>query len=130
MPGLYVPHTYIHLMMNHRAGMDTRAYTLDALAGCTVFEVDQTEVMELKEQLISTAPEEVILQAKALHRIRANFDAGLETDWLATMGDLGFDKSVPTVWVMEGLLYYLTVSGDHIYAFHIYERTLLQTLWH
>ncbi|GAA4390542.1 class I SAM-dependent methyltransferase [Tsukamurella soli] len=82
------------------AGLDARSYRLDWSEGTTVFEIDQTKVLEFKDGVLadhSAAP-------KADRRTVA---ADLRDDWPAALVAAGFDPSVPTAWSAEGLLPYL-----------------------
>lgn len=88
------------------AGMDSRAYRLHNLSDAVdVFELDRADVLQLKERLlrkIHPAPE---MRAKTVHRICA--DLG-DSSWGMKLEAAGFDPRVRTVWLMEGVLYYLT----------------------
>ncbi|DAZ93563.1 TPA: hypothetical protein N0F65_009803 [Lagenidium giganteum] len=86
------------------AGLDTRAYRLDALKGCHVLEVDMCrDVIERKQRIMRecNAP----LKAKKLDHIITDLT---DDCWQSRLIKHGFDPKVPTFWCMEGLLYYLT----------------------
>lgn len=85
------------------AGLDARAYRLASLRGCHVLEVDQSgAVFEHKAEIMKElhAP----LVAQNVDSIVSNVaQAGLEAN---LMGH-GFNPTMPTMWVMEGLIPYL-----------------------
>ncbi|MEH6375668.1 SAM-dependent methyltransferase [Streptomyces sp. KLMMK] len=84
------------------AGMDTRAYRLSLPDDVTVFEVDHQALIDEKEkrlaQLGSPAP------TVKLQRVGAD----LAGDWSASLRAAGFDPSLPTLWIPEALLFFLT----------------------
>lgn len=90
------------------AGMDARAYRLRALKDCAVFEVDSTKALHFKEAVLQAmvdAGEPLPrLEAKSVHRVAADI-AG--EDWFPRLTAAGFEAQLPTVWILEGFLYYL-----------------------
>lgn len=90
------------------AGMDARAYRLGALKECAVFEVDFAKALHFKEAILQAMAEagEPLprLEAKSVHRVAA--DVASE-DWYSCLTAAGFQVHVPTVWILEGFLYYL-----------------------
>jgi methyltransferase (TIGR00027 family) len=82
------------------SGLDTRAYRLPWPRDAVVFEIDQPQVLEFKTSVLdglgATAP--------ARHQTVA---IDLRDDWPTALRDSGFDPSVPTAWIAEGLLIYL-----------------------
>lgn len=88
------------------AGMDTRAYRLECVTRAhRVFEVDFRSVVDAKEFLLGTMRPPPAPRAPVA-RVRA--DIGADTgQWLRGLAAAGFDPDQPTVWVAEGLLYYL-----------------------
>lgn len=92
------------------SGLDSRAYRLDWPAGTTVFEIDQPKVLEYKESVLS----EHGVQATSTRREVA---IDLRQDWPKALRDAGFDASVPTAWLAEGLLMYLPADAqDRLFA--------------
>jgi methyltransferase (TIGR00027 family) len=84
------------------AGFDARALRLGLPADAVVFEVDQAEVVRHK--------------LDTMERIGARPGCGwkpivanLQTSWEEMLLEQGFNASIPTVWLAEGLLYYLDV---------------------
>ncbi|KAG7394008.1 hypothetical protein PHYBOEH_005931 [Phytophthora boehmeriae] len=82
------------------AGLDARAYRLDSLRGCHVMEVDQSsQLFDHKSGVMEAL--DAPLMAEQLDCIVFNLaEPGLEE----TLIDRGFDRSLPSFWVMEGLL--------------------------
>lgn len=85
------------------SGLDSRAYRLDWPAGTTVFEIDQPKVLEYKA---ATLAEHGVQPSTPRHEVPID----LRDDWPTALRDAGFDESVPTAWLAEGLLMYL--PGD------------------
>jgi len=83
------------------AGLDTRAWRLLWPMGSTVFEVDRADALEPKACMLDE-----VRAVPACRRIAVAAD--LERAWDAALLDAGFDRSRPTVWLAEGLLFYLT----------------------
>jgi methyltransferase (TIGR00027 family) len=87
------------------AGLDARAYRLDWPAGTTMYELDQPEVIEFKTATLAYA------QPKADRRTIA---IDLRNDWPKALLDNGFDPSIPTAWIAEGLLIYLPPEAQDL----------------
>ncbi len=91
------------------AGMDTRAYRLDCLAGRTLFELDRAEVLRLKDQLLGQT-RDVAPQPRCDRR---PIGVDLAADWTGPLVDAGFEPERPTCWLVEGLTPYLTEPDVH-----------------
>jgi methyltransferase (TIGR00027 family) len=83
------------------AGLDTRAFRLAWPSGTRLFEVDLPEVLGFKDKVLaahgaSPSCERVVVRAD------------LREDWAAALREAGFDPAVPTAWLIEGLLIYLS----------------------
>ncbi|WP_328686889.1 class I SAM-dependent methyltransferase [Streptomyces caniferus] len=94
------------------AGLDTRAYRLDWPPGCVIFEIDREDVLEFKHKVLdglSAAPKAA----------RVPVPTDLRADWVGALTDAGFDMAAPSVWLAEGLLFYLP---------HAVERHLMDTV--
>ena len=85
------------------AGLDARAYRLEWPVGTTVFELDLPKVLEFKENALAQARPAVDRRAVAVD---------LRQDWPAALRDNGFDPTVPTAWLVEGLLRYLPAEAQ------------------
>lgn len=89
------------------AGLDTRAHRLAWPAGVTVFEMDRGSVLEYKLATLRKLGAEPRCDFRLVN-------ADLTGEWLTSLQRAGFDSSRPSVWLLEGLLYYLSerdVSG-------------------
>jgi methyltransferase (TIGR00027 family) len=83
------------------AGLDSRAFRLDWLAGTRLFELDLPGVLEFKDR--------VLAQTGARPRCaRVVVPVDLREDWGSALRDAGFDPALPTAWLAEGLLIYLS----------------------
>lgn len=82
------------------SGLDSRAYRLPWLAGTTVYEIDQPQVIDFKTSTLSRLG----AQSSAQHRA---IGVDLRDDWLTALRDAGWDAGEPTAWCAEGLLIYL-----------------------
>ena len=87
------------------AGLDARAFRLDWPDGTTVYEVDQPPVLEFKQQVLDGSGARPACGRRAVH-------SDLRDDWVTALRDAGFDPSVPTSWLVEGLLPYLPAQAE------------------
>lgn len=92
------------------AGNDMRAARLDFLKGRKVFEVDFPDQITNKKQILKkelgTLPENVIC-------VGANLK---ETGLSNTLSQAGFNREEKSVFILEGLIYYLTPEDvDHLF---------------
>ncbi|CAN6286663.1 unnamed protein product [Urochloa humidicola] len=91
------------------AGMDARAYRLNCLKECMIFELDFPELLEMKSDLLHEAMssanhQKLTLMAKSLIRVPANIHDG---DWVTKLQSCGYVPERNTIWVLEGIIYYL-----------------------
>ena len=84
------------------AGMDTRAQRLPWKSNSVVFEVDHPEVLEAKRE---------VLAGVALRCQRREGGLDLSHDWSGALVEAGLDVSRTTMWVAEGLFFYLTAGA-------------------
>ncbi|KAE8683347.1 hypothetical protein F3Y22_tig00111210pilonHSYRG00386 [Hibiscus syriacus] len=92
------------------AGMDLRAYRLSCLKESDVFEVDFPEVLQVKAALLEEtleSTEHLWLMEKSLTRVAADIR---ENDWVEKLQTSGFVPEKNTVWILEGIIYYLSNS--------------------
>lgn len=82
------------------AGLDARAYRLAWSAGTVVYEVDQPEVIAFKSETLARIGADPTAE-------RRTVGVDLRDDWPEALCNNGFDVSVPTAWIAEGLLPYL-----------------------
>jgi methyltransferase (TIGR00027 family) len=87
------------------SGLDSRAYRLDWPAGTTVYEIDQPEVLAYKS---TTLAENGVTPSADRREVAID----LRQDWPAALRAAGFDPSVPTAWLAEGLLMYLPAEAQ------------------
>lgn len=91
--------------------MDARAYRLSCLKQSSVFEVDFPEVLQAKTAILEAAvnaideQQQLVVKAKSLSRVAADLT---EDDWLQKLQISGFEPKKSTVWILEGILYYLS----------------------
>jgi methyltransferase (TIGR00027 family) len=90
------------------AGMDARAYRLLWRAGTTVYEVDQPQVIAVKDDRLAG-------EQPGCRRVAIGID--LADNWPVALQSQGFDSSAKTVWLVEGLLQYVDASAvDTLFA--------------
>jgi methyltransferase (TIGR00027 family) len=82
------------------SGLDTRAYRLAWPRDAVVYEIDQPQVIEFKSRVLAG-----LGASPAADRRTVAID--LRDDWPTALRDTGFDASLPTAWIAEGLLIYL-----------------------
>jgi methyltransferase (TIGR00027 family) len=82
------------------AGMDTRAYRIPWPAGTTLYEIDRRATFAHKGPILAAAG----ARARCVRRAVAT---DLRDDWGEALLAAGFHPDAPTVWLAEGLLYYL-----------------------
>ena len=87
------------------SGLDSRAYRLPWPAGTTVYELDQPKVLEYKAATLN--------QHGATPKApRREVPIDLRFNWPKALREAGFDPSMPTVWLAEGLLMYLPADAQ------------------
>jgi len=87
------------------AGVDARAFRMDGLPELKVFEVDQQTTFDFKEPIVERYP----LLVKKRVTVATDFSTMQgEEHWERSLLEHGFDSSIPTVWLLEGLVMYLT----------------------
>jgi methyltransferase (TIGR00027 family) len=87
------------------AGMDSRAYRLPWPGHIRLFEVDRPAVLAEKHEVIGTAESTVDRTAVAVDM--------RDPDWTRDLVDAGYDPALPSVWLLEGLLYYIEEPDVH-----------------
>lgn len=86
------------------AGFDARAYRMVGLDELKVFEVDQKTTFDVKEPLL--ADESLAVASRAI--VATEFTE--RGRWAADLQAAGLNTSLPTVWLLEGLLMYLSLD--------------------
>jgi methyltransferase (TIGR00027 family) len=87
------------------AGLDTRAFRLDWPPGCVIFKIDRAGVLAFKHRVLdglSATP----------NATRVPVPIDLRADWVGALVDAGFDTGAPSVWLAEGLLFYLPPDAE------------------
>ena len=87
------------------AGMDSRAFRLPWPDHIRLFEVDRPAVLAEKHEVIDPAQSTVDRTAVAVDM--------RDPDWTGALVDAGYDPSAPSVWLLEGLLYYIPEPDVH-----------------
>jgi methyltransferase (TIGR00027 family) len=82
------------------AGLDTRAYRLALTGETRIFELDRAEVLEEKERVLSAAG----ARPRCARRAVA---VDLTGEWTDDLTSAGFEAGRPSIWIAEGLLFYL-----------------------
>jgi methyltransferase (TIGR00027 family) len=83
------------------AGLDARAFRLCWPLPASLFEIDQPQTFAFKESVIAS------VRPRATCR-RSVVPADLREDWTPALRAHGFDPLVRTVWLIEGVLTYLS----------------------
>lgn len=87
------------------AGLDSRAFRLDWPPGCVIFEIDRKGVLAFKHKVLdglSATPKAA----------RVPVPVDLRADWVGALADAGFDPAAPSIWLAEGLLFYLPSAAE------------------
>ncbi|MFF0511951.1 class I SAM-dependent methyltransferase [Streptomyces sp. NPDC004250] len=84
------------------AGMDTRAHRLPWPCPVDVFELERPAVLAAKESVLGAEPAP---PRATRHQVGADL---LGPDWTTALTETGYDPDRPSVWLLEGILYYLT----------------------
>jgi methyltransferase (TIGR00027 family) len=104
--GAIARHSSFRQVVFLAAGLDTRSVRTSWEPGTTLFEVDHADLMEWKEERLAK------LDVK--HGCdRRVVGADLTENWQDALRAAGWDPAVPTLWVAEGLLYYLPEDAVH-----------------
>jgi methyltransferase (TIGR00027 family) len=93
----------IRQVVSLAAGLDGRAMRLNCPPGTYWYELDLPDVTTFKNTLL----EQSTLQPTC---IRYGITADVTADWHSPLLAGGFDPTQPTVWLIEGLLYYLAAE--------------------
>ncbi|MHC0433279.1 class I SAM-dependent methyltransferase [Streptomyces sp. O3] len=97
------------------SGLDSRAYRLDWPAHTRYFEIDRPAVMRYKADRLDG------VRTRTDHR---TISADLTEDgWDEQLLAAGYDPGQPSVWLMEGLLYYIPEPDAHQLLDRVQART-------
>ena len=89
------------------AGLDTRAFRLDWPSGTQVYELDLPEVLDIKEDVIEAAGARANCERRT---VRVDLKQEI---WPEALFGAGYQPESPSVWLIEGLLFYLPRSAVH-----------------
>lgn len=97
------------------AGMDTRFTRLPWPDGVTVYELDRPALLAAKEELLTGGPVSPVSGGAERRAVPVD----LTREWTGSLKEAGWRSEEPTLWVVEGLLFFLPETAV---------RTLLATL--
>jgi methyltransferase (TIGR00027 family) len=89
------------------AGMDTRAFRLDWPSQTRMYEMDLPEVLDAKDKMVEEAGAKPNCERRTV-----GVDLQQEA-WPEALLAAGYRPERPSVWVIEGLLFYLTRAAVH-----------------
>ena len=89
------------------AGLDTRAFRLSWPSETQVYELDLPEVLDTKDDVIEAAEVK-----RSCERRTIRVDLSQEV-WPEALLDAGYQPESLSVWLIEGLLFYLTRAAVH-----------------
>jgi methyltransferase (TIGR00027 family) len=89
------------------AGLDTRAFRLNWPSRTRLYELDLPEVLDIKEDVIDKTGAKPDCER---HTVRVDLR---DATWPEALLASGYHPERPSVWLIEGLLYYLTRSAVH-----------------
>ena len=84
------------------AGMDARAFRLNWPPGTRLYELDRPEVLAAKDEVLARAG-----AWPACERRTIGVDLG-RPSWSEALSKAGYQARKPSVWLMEGLLFYMS----------------------
>jgi methyltransferase (TIGR00027 family) len=82
------------------AGLDTRAFRLSWAKGTRLFELDQMDVLNYKEDVLGSLGARATCDRRVLQ-------VDLTQPWDKTLAANDFDSQNPSCWLLEGFLFYL-----------------------
>jgi methyltransferase (TIGR00027 family) len=104
------------------AGLDARSVRLEWPAGTTLFEVDHADLMAWKEQRYA--------ELGVRHRVdRRTVGVDLTEDWPGGLQAAGWDPAEPTLWVAEGLMFYLPEAAAHAFVKSVGEASAIGSVF-
>ncbi|MBD2505236.1 class I SAM-dependent methyltransferase [Anabaena azotica] len=106
-------------IVNLGAGMDTRAFRLNWTQETKYFEIDYPEVLNYKNEILKDVP-------TICSRYSIAVDL-TDTNWVELLLQQGYDRNIPSVWLLEGLIYYLGETEAHSLLKTIAELTTIDS---
>ena len=89
------------------AGLDTRAFRLSYPPNTTLYEVDQSAVLDYKARVLQN------VSPRCQLRLVPGDLADPSSAWVTELFNAGYQNCTPTVWVMEGVVMYLKPEEVH-----------------
>lgn len=89
------------------AGLDTRAYRLAWAPGTTLYEVDSPEVLHYKAQILQD------VSPACIYRPVSGDLATPTAKWATAILEAGYQTTMPTIWLLEGVVMYLQEQEVH-----------------
>lgn len=86
-------------------GLDSRAFRLNWRAGTHVYEIDHSKILDSKESVLAGIHPRCVR-----HSISADLKG---SDWSQLLLERGYQASEPSIWLLEGFLYYLDSTEVH-----------------
>jgi methyltransferase (TIGR00027 family) len=83
------------------SGMDTRSFRLHLPSSVTIYEVDYSALQVEKEQRFKDSGARPLANRRTVR-------ADLTEDWVEPLKSSGWDSAVSTLWIVEGLTFFLT----------------------
>jgi len=93
------------------AGLDTRAFRLAWPEGTHLFELDQPDVLDAKENVLRAAG---ALPACVRHVLPVD----LNGPWQERLVTDGFNPGQPSAWLLEGFLFYIFANQKQVFSFY------------
>lgn len=104
------------------AGLDTRASRLGWPAETRIFEIDHPNVLAFKERVLTRQDVQPDCDRRPV-------GVDLREDWPTALRQAGFDPAVPTVWLAEGLLFYLPDAAKQQLARRVHGLSASGSRW-
>ncbi len=102
----FLTHANINQVVLLASGLDTRAYRLGWGANANVYELDHPEVLAYKADRLSAK------KTSCNHHL---LGADLTQPWAEKLLSAGYSPTVPSVWLIEGLMMYLSEDqAEHL----------------
>ncbi|KAK9861923.1 hypothetical protein WJX84_012306, partial [Apatococcus fuscideae] len=102
-------------VVNLGAGLDTRPWRLDLPEGVRWIDVDKQDVTLAKQAVLEgiRASRSPAGNRTATHTLKASTWTSVaadlaDEDWTSALFKAGFDPQLPTLWILEGLIMYLS----------------------
>lgn len=98
-----LPTSEIRQVVLIASGMDARAYRLPWPQDVVVYEVDHEALLTEKQRRAEKLGAQPVVE-------RREVPVDLAGDWLPELERAGFDRTAPTLWIAEALLFFLTAE--------------------